>query len=118
MSYSTSGKLGIIDEIKVNSSINVDENEPVSSKMTEDEITFSAQQETQSELEGDDDDDDEEPEPMPSVKVVETTLKWAELYESSAATAVFHHRNLLHHAKAEARKTCKQSKVTDFFNTS
>ena len=37
--------------------------------MTEDEITFSAQQEQQSELECDDDDDDEEPEPMPSMNV-------------------------------------------------
>ena len=103
---------------EVNAWINVDENEPVSSRMTEDEITFSAQQEPQSELES----DDEEPEPIPSMKAVvqciETTLKWAESYENSAATAVFHLRNLLHHAKAEARKTCKQSKVTDFFNTS
>ena len=89
--------------------------------MTEDEITFSAQQEPQLELESDDDDDDEEPEPMPSMKAVvqciETTLKWAEPYENSAATAAFHLRDLLHHAKAEARKTCEQSKVTDFCNT-
>ena len=55
--------------------------------MTENEITFSAQQEPQSELESDDDDDDEEPEPMPSMKAVvqciEATLKWVELYENS-----------------------------------
>ena len=59
----------------------------MSSKMTEDEITFSAQQEPQLELESDDDDDDEEPEPMPSMKAVvqciETTLKWVESYENS-----------------------------------
>ena len=41
-SYSISEKLGIIDKIKVNTCINVDENEPVFSKMTEDEITFTA----------------------------------------------------------------------------
>ena len=55
--------------------------------MTEDEITFIAQQEPQSELESDDDDDDEEPEPMSSMKAVlqciETTLKLAESYENS-----------------------------------
>ena len=44
----------------MNAWINVDENEPVSSKMTEDEITFSAQQEPQSELESEDDDDDDD----------------------------------------------------------
>ena len=51
--------------------------------MTEDKITFIAQQESQSELES----DDEEPEPMPSMKAVveciETTLKWAESYKNS-----------------------------------
>ena len=71
----------------MNAWINVDENEPVSSKMMEDKITFSAQQEPQLELEGDDDDDDEEPELMPSMKAVvqsiETTLKWAKSYENS-----------------------------------
>ena len=58
----------------------------MSSKLTEDKITFSAQQEPQSELESDDD-DNEEPELMPSMKAVvqciETTLKWAESYEIS-----------------------------------
>ena len=51
----------------MNAWINVEENEPVLFKMTEDKITFSAQQEPQSELESDDDDDDEEPELMPSM---------------------------------------------------
>ena len=51
----------------MNTWINVDENEPVLSKMMEDKITFSAQQEPQPELESDNDDDDEEPEPMPSM---------------------------------------------------
>ena len=41
----------------MNAWINVDENEPVSSKMTEDEIIFSAQQEPQLELDSDDYDD-------------------------------------------------------------
>ena len=91
-SYSISEKQGIIDEIKVNAWINVDKNEPVSSKMMEDKITFSGQQEPQSELESDNDDYNEEAELMPSMKAVvqhiETTLKWAELYENSAATTV------------------------------
>ena len=62
--------------------------------MTEDKITFSAQQEPQSELESDDDDDNEEPEPMPSMKAVvqciEVTLKWAELYDNSTRLDVTH----------------------------
>ena len=70
----------------MNAWINADENEPVSSKMMEDKITFSVQQEPQSELESDNDDDNEEPEPMPSMKAVvqciEATLKWAESYEN------------------------------------
>ena len=71
----------------MNTWINIDKNEPVSSKRTEDEVTFSAQQEPQSELESDDDDDDEQPEPIPSIKAVvqciETTLKWAKSYKNS-----------------------------------
>ena len=77
----------------MNAWINVDENEPVSSKMMEDKITFSAQQEPQSELESDDD-DDEEPELMPSVKAVvqciKTTLKWAESYKNSMDFDIMH----------------------------
>ena len=71
----------------MNAWINVDKNEPLSSKMTENEITFSAQQEPQSELESDDDDEVEEPEPMAStnavVQCIEATLKWAESYKNS-----------------------------------
>ena len=78
----------------MNAWINVDKNEPVLSRMKEDEITFSAQQKPQSELESEDDDDDKEPEKMPSMKAVvqciETTLKWAELYKNLIHFDIMH----------------------------
>ena len=91
---------------EVNAWLNVDGNEAISSQLTEDDIINSVVEEPVPES---DSEDEEEAEPIPSMKSV---------VQSRDNTEVGRIAGELHQAKVEARKTCKQSKITDFFSAS
>ena len=42
-------------------------------------------------------------------------LRWLEASDRSTAVEVTHLRNILHWAKAEARESCRQTMLTEFF---
>ena len=49
------------------------------------------------------------------VKGLQVGLRWLEASDRSTAVEVTHLRNILHRAKAEARESCRQTMLTDFF---
>ena len=67
----------------------------------------------------DEDDADADYEPTPAmsevVKGLQVGLRWLEASDRSTAVEVTHLRNILHRAKAEARESCRQTMLTDFF---
>ena len=81
-----------------------------------DSVTSTTTATTQPEDE-DDDAADYEPTPAMSevVKGLQVGLRWLEASDRSTAVEVTHLRNILHRAKAEARESCRQTMLTDFF---
>ena len=83
-----------------------------------DSVTSTTTATTQPEDEDDDDADaDYEPTPAMSevVKGLQVGLRRLEASDRSTAVEVTHLRNILHRAKAEARESCRQTMLTDFF---
>ena len=103
--------------------ISVDDEEPAHKSLTDDEIISSIREGPEDSAENileEDEDEDEEVEPLPSMTVIqglEAGLRWLESDKCGTSAKVMHLRNIIHDAKAAARKKAVQRKVTDFFTS-
>ena len=108
---------GNIAEADVEAWLDVDADLPTTTHLTEEEIVMNATATTTTAP--DDDDDDVDMEPLPSMSTVmaclQTSLRWLESSENATSAQVVHMRNIIAQASAEARASCKQRKLTDFF---
>ena len=110
-----------VDATAMEAWLTVDDDKPTYKMMTDDEIIQSVRQETETNSQTDTLEDDDEivydppPTATEAIKGIEVTLRWLESSECATAAKVAHLRNLLHDAKADARKRSAQRKMTDFF---
>ena len=113
--------LGHVTEEAISTWPSVDNDEPTSPVLIDSEIVDSVTSTMtvtiQREEEDEDNDADYEPIPAMSevVKGLQAGLRWLEASDKSTAVEVTHLRNILHWAKAEARESCRQTMLTDFF---
>ena len=112
--------LGHVTEEAISTWLSIDNDEPTSPVLTDSEIVDSVTSTTTATTQPEDEDDDDadyEPTPAMSgiVKGLQVGLRWLEASDRSTAVEVTHLRNILHRAKAEARESCRQTMLTDFF---
>ncbi|XP_052242038.1 jerky protein homolog-like [Dreissena polymorpha] len=101
--------------------LNVDEDLPTTAHLTDNEIVANATSQCTEAEESADEDEDQEMEPVPALSSVvqglELGLRWLETSSNGTAAQTCHLRNIIAMARAAARDSCKQRKLTDFFHS-